>query len=134
MNKRKQHSPATTSKKSPQATAVKRMLSKQHTVLLAREHHNRKRTFHSFLSFQTAHHWMQTLSNATRSLYQFDLSAWLNETLSEAENNHIQGCFVSPLVFDVEWLSTDGLPDPLAMKRLALLQEAVIRHWKAYHP
>jgi hypothetical protein len=109
-----------------QAAAVRMMLQQGHAILVAQERQNSKRTYRSFPSMHKVHQWMSTLPDKLRNIYMVDLSAWSNETLTPEEQCVINNMYVSPLVCDVEWLSVDHTPDPLASNRMATL-ETVIR-------
>jgi hypothetical protein len=112
---------------SPQAVAVKKMVLSGHTMLVAQEHKNGKRTFKSFASLQTVRTWMGSLEDANRNAYMVDLSAWCQSSLTPGEQQNINSSYVSPFVCDVEWTSADLLPDPLARDRMDVLCTVVGR-------
>jgi hypothetical protein len=110
-----------------QATAVRRMLQQGCTILVAQERANSKRTYKSFVSLDRVQRWLSNLSDTERNVYMVDLSAWSNPVLSPDEQHTLTSSYVSPLVCDVEWLSSDHLPDPLAQGRIATLRVAIGR-------
>jgi hypothetical protein len=111
-----------------QTKAIRKMIRLGHSVLVAREHLKGKRSFESFESLESLHKWMTTLPDASRNLYHVDLSNAGTSTkneLSQVELTYISQ-FVSLLVFDVEWLSLDDQPDPLAEQRIEVLKRVVL--------
>jgi hypothetical protein len=121
------------SKPGPQTLGVSQMVKLKHTILVAREQKGGKRTFRTFESLQSVRLWMRTLPDEVRNLYHVDLSAWSQGSLTDSERAYLAQ-FVSPLVFDVEWLSVDDQPDPLAEQRIAVLQKLVLQALKSVLP
>ena len=111
--------------KHKQLAAVQAMISSSHTILVAREHKNWKRRYQSFSSLATVRKWMSSVTDGMRNAFMVDLSAWDHLSLTDAERQYIRTSFVSPFMWDVEWLSVDGQPDPLARDRMDMLCNTV---------
>jgi hypothetical protein len=121
--------PPNNPKSSTQTRAIQELIRQEHTILIGQEHLGGSRSFHSFSCLKSLWGWMTTWSDAFRNLYHVDLSAAVTTTqvdvaLSSKERAYMKN-FVSPLVFDVEWMSSDNQPDPLSAQRIEVLKSVV---------
>ncbi len=83
--------------------------------MIAHEHATDSFTYESFESLESVHAWMCGVThNSNRAAYMVDTST-LRDTC------------VSPLVFDLEWLSGDDLPDRVAGERLRAVQTGAVQ-------
>ena len=85
------------------------------SIMIAREYAPDAFSYECFDSLKSLHAWMCTVDHrSNRTAYMVDTS-----TTHKAH--------VSALVFELEWLSSDDLPDPVAGERLQRVQTKAVQ-------